>query len=262
MFRALFLILLLLAGLWVAFHFFEGGRLPFIGGTLGDAKTTASVKAAFSLHRDLSRRPISVRTHDAIVALTGEVASDAEKSEAETIARSLDGVRGVDNLIAVTPDLQSEGASSDRTLGQRLDDTTLATKVKGAFALHRELKNLDISIDVREATVYLEGRVGTRAEAELAREWAGSIEGVRAVENLLQLTDDEESAEQLASRIESILAKNENLRGYTLRARAGRNAAVVLEGVVRTGAERELAQLLAERVAGSRELRNDIQIRK
>jgi osmotically-inducible protein OsmY len=261
MFRALFLVLLLIAVVWAVFYFYEGSEIPFIGGTLGDAKTTASVKAAFSLHRDLSRRPISVRTRDAVVLLSGEVASELEKREAENLVRSLDGVRGVDNLIAVTPDLKSEAASSDRTLGQRLDDTTLATKVKGAFALHRELKDLDISIDVREATVYLEGRVGTRAEAELAREWASSIEGVRAVENLLQLTDVEESADQLVTRVESTLAKNENLRGYSLRARV-RDGTVVLEGVVRTGAERELAELLAERVTGGRELRNDIRVKQ
>jgi osmotically-inducible protein OsmY len=208
MFRALFLVLLLIAVVWAVFYFYEGSEIPFIGGTLGDAKTTASVKAAFSLHRDLSRRPISVRTRDAVVLLSGEVASELEKREA-----------------------------------------------------HRELKDLDISIDVREATVYLEGRVGTRAEAELAREWASSIEGVRAVENLLQLTDVEESADQLVTRVESTLAKNENLRGYSLRARV-RDGTVVLEGVVRTGAERELAELLAERVTGGRELRNDIRVKQ
>ena len=141
MFRALFFVLLLVALAWGLFYLYEGGELPFVGGTIGDAGTTASVKAALALHRDLSQRSISVRTRDAVVLLTGEVASEEEKREAETLARSVDRVRGVDNLIAVTPDLQFEDRSSERTLGKRLDDTVLATKVKGAFALHRELKD-------------------------------------------------------------------------------------------------------------------------
>jgi osmotically-inducible protein OsmY len=261
MFRALFFVLLLVALAWGLFYLYEGGELPFVGGTIGDAGTTASVKAALALHRNLSQRSISVRTRDAVVLLTGEVASEEEKREAETLARSVDRVRGVDNLIAVTPDLQFEDRSSERTLGKRLDDAVLATKVKGAFALHRELKDLDISFDVREATVYLEGRVETRAQAELAREWASSIEGVREVENLLQLTEDQESAEQVAARVEATLNKNENLRDYSLRA-VVHDGAIVLEGDVRTGAERELAELLAERVTSKRKLRNEIRIER
>jgi hyperosmotically inducible protein len=259
MFRAFFLILLLVIAAWAAFHFYGGSELPFVGGTLSDAKTTASVKAAFSLHRELSRRPISVRTRDAVVELTGEVATEEEKREADELVRSVEGVRGVDNLIAVTPALESEDIPSQRTLGERLDDTAVAAKVKGAFALHRELKDLDISVDVRDRTVYLEGRVATRAQAELARDWASSVEGVRRVESLLQITDEDETAEQAAARVESTLAKNDNLRSYSLRARA-EDGAIVLHGVVRTGAERELAQLLAERILGVRELRNDIRI--
>jgi osmotically-inducible protein OsmY len=140
-----------------------------------------------------------------------------------------------------------------------LDDTALAAKVRGAFALHRELKDLDISFDVRDATVYLEGWVATRAQADLAQEWASSIEGVRKVENLLQLTGDPESPEQVAARLEVTLNKSDHLRNYSLRA-VVQGGTIVLKGNVRTGAERELAELLAERVAGKRELRNEIHV--
>jgi osmotically-inducible protein OsmY len=259
MIRALFYLLLLAALALGLFYLYEGGELPCIGGTIGDAGTTASVKAALALHRDLSQRSISVRTRDAVVLLTGEVASEEEKREAEMLARSVDRVRDVDNLIAVTPGLQSEDPSPERSIGQRLDDTALAAKVRGAFALHRELKDLDISFDVRGATVYLEGRVATREQADLAQEWASSIEGVRSVENLLQLTGDQETMEQVATRVEATLNKNDNLRSYNLRAVVDDDV-IVLKGRVRTGAERELAELLAERVTGRRELQNAIRV--
>ena len=231
MLRALFYLIIIAVLALGLFYLYEGGELPFVGGTIGDAGTTASVKAALALHRNLSQRSISVRTRDAVVLLSGEVASDEEKREAETLARSVERVRDVENLIAVTPGLQSVDRSSERTIGQKLDDTALATKVKGAFALHRDLKNLDISFDVREATVYLEGRVETRAQAELAQEWASSIEGVRGVENLIQLTEGQESTDQLSARVEAALTENDNLREYQLRAMV-HNGTIVLQGVV------------------------------
>lgn len=257
MFRVLFLAVLLFALVWGYFYLFEGGTLPILGGTLADAKTTASVKGALALHKDLAGRPISVLTRDAVVTLTGEVATEREKKEAERLAHSVSGVRQVDNLIAVTPELVSREPEPDRSLGQRLDDTTLAAKVKAALVLHRDLSGLDIEVRVREGTVTLEGEVDTRVQAEQARQRALSVEGVREVQTLLEVTGE---PEVLASRIESVLRDNENLRQYRLRA-SSRDGAIVIEGQVATGAERELAELLAERSAGRLGIRNEIRIK-
>ncbi len=164
------------------------------------------------------------------------------------------------NLIAVTPELGSRQTRSGRSLGQKLDDTALAAKVKGAFALHRDLRHLDIRVEAREGKVVLEGRVETHAQADTARTRALTIEGVQDVENRLAVTDEAEAGGDLATRIESALAENNNLAPYRLRAYT-RNDSLVLEGEVATGAERELAQLLAERVAGGGEIRNEIRIR-
>lgn len=259
MFRALFVIVLLVVIAWGFFHLYEGGSIPFVGGTVGDAKTTASVKAALALHSDLSRRPISVRTRDAIVLLTGEVASDEEKIEAGELVRNVPGVEGVDNLIGVTPGLSTEQAEASRSLGQRLDDTALQAKVKGAFALHKDLKDLNINVEVRDRTVFLEGIVETQEQADSARNWARQVEGVEHVESALETKGGSETAEQMAERIQSVLRQNENLTVYELRASAV-GGTVVLEGAVATGAELELAELLAERIAGKGKLRNKIKV--
>jgi hyperosmotically inducible protein len=261
MFRALFVIVLLVAIAWGLFYLYKGGSIPFVAGTVGDAKITASVKAALALHADLSRRPISVRTRDAIVLLTGEVASDEEKIAAGDLVTNVPGVEGVDNLIGVTPGLETELAETSRSLGQRLDDTALAAKVKGAFALHRDLKDLNINVDVRDRTVFLDGIVETREQAESARNWANQVEGVEGVESALEAKGSGETADHMAERIQSILRQNENLAGYKLRASAV-GGTVVLEGAVATGAELELAELLAERIAGKDKLTNRITVRK
>jgi osmotically-inducible protein OsmY len=260
MIRGLFFILILSALALGAFYFYQGGELPVIGESLGDAKISTSVKAALALHQDLAGRPVSVRTRDAVVTLSGRVGSDDEKAAAGEVAESVDGVRRVDNLIAVTPELGSRQARSDRSLGQKLDDTALATKVKGAFALHRDLRHLDIRVEAREGKIFLEGQVATPAQAETARTRALTIEGVVDIESRLVVTGEAEAGGDLATRIESVLADNDNLRAYRLRVYE-RDNSLVLEGEVATGAERELAQLLAERSAGGREIRNEILIR-
>jgi osmotically-inducible protein OsmY len=261
MIRGLFFILILFGLALGAFYFWQGGELPVIGESLGDAKISTSVKAALALHQDLAGRPVSVRTRDAVVTLSGRVGSDEEKAAAEQVAITVEGVRRVDNLIAVTPELGPRRARSDRSLGQKLDDTALATKVKGAFALHRDLRHLDIRVEAREGKVVLEGRVATPAQAETARTRALTVEGVVDIENRLVVLGEAEAGGDLETRIDNVLAENENLRAYRLRVYE-RNDRLILEGEVATGAERELAGLLAERAAAGREIRNEIKIRK
>jgi hyperosmotically inducible protein len=260
MFRALLVIVVLVAIAWGFFHLYEGGTIPFVGGTVGDAKTTASVKAALALHSDLSQRPISVRTRDAIVLLTGEVASDEEKIAAGELVKNVPGVEGVDNLIGVTPALLKEHTETSRSLGQRLDDTALQAKVKGAFALHKDLKDLNINVEVRDQTVFLDGIVETQEQADSARNWARQVEGVERVESALETKGVGETADQMAERIQSVLRQNENLAIYELRASAV-GGTVVLEGSVATGAELELANLLAERISGKGKLSNRITVK-
>jgi hyperosmotically inducible protein len=101
-FRVLLTLLLLIGIVLGALYLYEGGEIPYVGGTLDDARTTASVKALLALHRDLSRRDISVRTRDSVVTLTGEVKTAGEKKEAAEIVRGIGGVREVDNLLAVS----------------------------------------------------------------------------------------------------------------------------------------------------------------
>lgn len=256
MFRGLFYLVLLFLILWGAYRYYENQELPIVGGSIDDAATLASVKAALVLHRDLASRPISVRTRKGVVTLTGEVASDAEKKEAEGVAASVVGIEHIENLMAVNPDLIREEVSEERSLGQKLDDVSLAAKVRAALALHKDLKGLDITVKARDGAIHLEGTVETPEQAETATGRAAAVAGVEEVESRLQLDG---RIEQIAVRIAADLAENENLEEYGLRARVA-DGTIVLEGRVATGAERELAGLLAERVAGSRVVVNRIEL--
>lgn len=264
MFRGLFYLAILLALVWGAYSYYENKELPVVGGNLDDAATLASVKAAFALHRDLANRPISVRTRQGVATLTGEVGSDAELDEAQGVAASVPGVEQIENLLAVNPALiagsagspdEADSEEAERSLGQRLDDVSLATKVRTALMLHKDLKTLDISVTARDGTVVLEGSVPTPELIEAAEDRVAAVVGVEAIENQLELDG---RVEEIAERITAELADNDNLDAYRIRATADQGR-IVLEGRVETGAERELAELLAREIAGNREVVNEIE---
>jgi osmotically-inducible protein OsmY len=71
-------------------------------GCPGDAKVTAAVRARLDEHTELlAPNRVYVSTLDGVVYLTGEVATDLQRLDAETIARDTPGVPRVVDLISV-----------------------------------------------------------------------------------------------------------------------------------------------------------------
>ena len=68
-----------------------------------DAKITADVQARFKERRELGGpNMIYVQTREGIVYLTGQVATDPQRTTAESLARQVPGVVRVVNSIALT----------------------------------------------------------------------------------------------------------------------------------------------------------------
>lgn len=74
-----------------------------VGEYVDDATITARVKAKFAEDREVSALSISVETLRGAVQLSGFAKSAAEKSRAESIARTTPGVSSVINNIVVRP---------------------------------------------------------------------------------------------------------------------------------------------------------------
>jgi hyperosmotically inducible protein len=66
-------------------------------------------------------------------------------------------------------------------------DAVVTTKVKGAFVAQSALSALDIGVETVDGKVTLTGTVGTAAEVELASHVARDVEGVKQVQNDLQV---------------------------------------------------------------------------
>jgi hyperosmotically inducible periplasmic protein len=75
--------------------------LDSAGATVDDAAVTTRVKSALIMAPDLQGLSIDVDTTNNVVTLSGTVASDSLREQAEQLTRGVDGVREVRNDLTV-----------------------------------------------------------------------------------------------------------------------------------------------------------------
>lgn len=72
-----------------------------VADTMGEAGVTAKVNAALIGDPELSALKINVDTHGSAVTLNGEAPSQSAKDRAEELAKAVEGVQSVNNLLTV-----------------------------------------------------------------------------------------------------------------------------------------------------------------
>jgi hyperosmotically inducible protein len=73
------------------------------------------------------------------------------------------------------------------TAGQYVDDATMTTKVKAAFAEDKLVRGRDISVRTDHGVVDLTGTVSSQAESDRATNLATKVKAVSAVHNNLSV---------------------------------------------------------------------------
>ena len=116
-----------------------------------------------------------------VVTLGGHVATDADKSQAETIARSFAGQQVVANQIAVLPagaERQAKEVNSDLDSGieSNLDAALITAKLRKS-----------VSFSVKNGVVTLTGEVNSEAKRARAQGVATEVPNVQQVVNELQV---------------------------------------------------------------------------
>lgn len=116
---------------------------------------------------------IDVTVSKGWVTLQGEVTWQFQKEAAERVIHRLAGVRGVSNILMVTP---------------RLDATGIKEQIEGALVRSAETDAGRIKVTVEGSKIILTGRVRSFAERRTAERSAWSAPGVTAVDNQLVIT--------------------------------------------------------------------------
>jgi osmotically-inducible protein OsmY len=157
-------------------------------GTLVGCSTT-STKApdvSDSLRSSLDRAgfkdvSVSQDRDKGVVTLGGHVAADSDKSQAESIARSIAGTQVVSNQIAVLPlgaesEAKTVNSELDKAIEHNLDAALIQDK------LHESVKYA-----VKNHVVTLSGEVDSQSKRARAERVASGVPNVQQVVNELQV---------------------------------------------------------------------------
>jgi hyperosmotically inducible protein len=116
-----------------------------------------------------------------VVTLTGDVATDNDKAQAESIAKSNAQSLVVADQIAVRPPgNESEAKAVDSDLDKAIEKNLDATLVK-----HRLKK--DVKYDVKNGVVTLKGDVNSAAKRQQVEKLAAAVPNVKQVVNELEI---------------------------------------------------------------------------
>lgn len=119
---------------------------------------------------------INVTSFNGLVLLSGEVATAAQRDQAERLARAVPKVRRIANHLTIGP------ASS---LASRSRDSWLTTKVKSQLLADQDVPGNQIKVVTEAQTVYLLGLV-TRSQGDRAGAITRHTSGVKRVVKLFE----------------------------------------------------------------------------
>jgi len=118
-----------------------------------------------------------------VVTLTGNVATENEKTQAESIARSIAGNQVVSNEIGVRPGGDESTAKKvDSDLDKGIDKNVDAALVQ------RKL-NHDVRFDVKNGVVTLKGSVKSESQRTAVEKIVAQVPNVKQVVNELEVKD-------------------------------------------------------------------------
>ncbi len=177
--RLIVLTIMLIGGLFIAGCGKNGDKGPqtetktTVGTEIDDTVITTKVKSALLKGTGLESLDIKVETRKGVVQLSGFVESQNQMDRAMTVAQGIDGVSNVDNKIRIK--------TKDASVGAKIDDSVITTKVKAEFINDPIIKSFDIGVVTRDGEVQLSGFVEDQIQVDRAIEVARRVEGVKNV---------------------------------------------------------------------------------
>ena len=140
------------------------------------------ISGALDYNSAVNSSNVTVDANGGSVTLKGKVPSEIEKDFVGQVARSVDGVVGIQNELTVDENLKYEPRSSFK---QKFSDAMITAAIKSKLLANRNTHALAVNVDTAANAVTLSGKVSTAAEKSLAEKLAFETNGVRQVTNQL-----------------------------------------------------------------------------
>ena len=151
-----------------------------LGESLDDGSAATEIKTRL-LGAGLSGRfmEVDVAVVDRFVLLSGRVANEADRKEAERIAWTTNAIDEVAN------ELQIEYWD----LGRDLNDTWITEQIRARLIADNDIKGTNFNIQVHSGVVYLLGLARTEDELRRAAEHASVVSGVKRVVSYVKMRE-------------------------------------------------------------------------
>lgn len=279
------------------------------GNALSDGWITTKIQAKYFADADVKARNIDVNTSDGVVTLTGTIEDEQARKQALEIARTTDGVMRVEDRLTtgvattgVAPADEparpgaapGEGAQAGRDTTEYAEDRTrqagdaasstwITTKIQAKYFADANVKGRAIDVTTNNGIVTLTGEVESNSERQQALQLARETEGVKRVEDRLQIvasgaasgaagstaetgseTDDPTLREQMSdagitARVQSKFFLDDSVKGRNINVDTS-GGTVTLEGEVQNEIEREQAMALARSVDGVNDVQSKLRV--
>jgi hyperosmotically inducible periplasmic protein len=160
--------------------------LLVVGLLVGCSTSTKSPDVSDSIRKSLDQAglkdvTVSQDRDKGVVTLGGHVTAEADKAQAESLAKSIAGEQVIANQIAVTPpgvEGEAKAVNSDLDAGieKNLDAALITNRV-----------NKGVKLDVKNGVVTLTGEVNSKTQRARAEKVASSVPNVKQVVNELEI---------------------------------------------------------------------------
>jgi hyperosmotically inducible protein len=166
-----------------------------VGTLAGCSGTAASPDVSDHIRKSLDQAgfkdvSVSQDRDKGIVTLGGQVASENEKSQAESLAKSLAGAQVVADQIAVIPKgVEKEAKAVNSDLDEGIEKNSDAALIQNR--MHGNVK-----YEVKSGVVTLTGEVNSQYKRDHAEQVATRVPNVKQVVNDLQVKNQKASSSQ------------------------------------------------------------------
>ncbi len=156
---------------------------------ISDATTTAAVKNRLLASKSMHDMTINISTKNGVVALTGTVASMAQRENAERIAFNTRDVRDVQNDLKIAdPSTLSEKANNASVnAATDVSDSWVTSKIRASLLFSSDFPGSDVSVTTNKGNVTVDGYARNSAQREEIGKMINEFVGVKNVENNLKL---------------------------------------------------------------------------
>jgi osmotically-inducible protein OsmY len=145
----------------------------------GDAWLTTKVKIALLTADGVSASAVNVDSQEGAIIIHGKVKTEAEKAKAESVARQVEGVKNVKNLLQVVPEADKKvvdatddsienGVQAALQADRTLDSVKVASVNKGVVLLKGKAPDLNAKLKAIELTLATPGVKRVASEIETA----------------------------------------------------------------------------------------------